>query len=176
MVTLTNPRNPHIKQARQLQQRKVRDETGLFVVEGIRHVGEAASAGAQIEYLCYAPELLKSPFARGLVDEQAARGRPCYALATDIFRSIAEKDNPQGLLAVVRRPAFTLAALSPARQPWQVSVMALNSGPHLPSTQVARFSGRTPSQFKIVQAFSGSSSAVVQAGSPPPASLVVTSR
>ena len=122
MVTLTNPRNPHIKQVRQLQQRKIRDETGLFVVEGIRHVGEAVSAGAQIEYVCYAPELLKSVFARDLVAEQAARGRLCYALATDNFRSLADKDNPQGLLAVVRRPALTLAALAPAQHPWLVAL------------------------------------------------------
>ncbi|MBL8057211.1 MAG: RNA methyltransferase [Anaerolineales bacterium] len=122
MITLTNPRNPHVKQARQLQQRKVRDETGLFVVEGIRHVGEAVSAGATIEYLCYAPDLLESGFARELVEAQAAAGRRVYALAPDVFRSLAEKDNPQGLLAVVRRPRLALTDLQPARHNWLVAV------------------------------------------------------
>ena len=124
MTTLTNPRNPHIKQARQLQQRKARDGTGLFVVEGIRPVGEAAAAGAPIEYLCYAPELLKSGFANDVIREQTALGRRCYALAADVFRSIAEKDNPQGILAVVRRATAPLAALTPSTHPWLVALVS----------------------------------------------------
>lgn len=122
-LTLTNPSNPHVKQVRQLRQRKARDETGLFVVEGIRHVGEAAQAGAFIEYLCYAPALLKSAFALDLVREQAARGRRCYALAPDVFRSIADKENPQGLLAVVRRSHVSLEGLKPETHPWLVALV-----------------------------------------------------
>lgn len=122
-VTLTNPRNPHIKQVRKLHQRRARDESGLFVVEGIRHVGEAVAARAQIEYLCYAPDLLESPFAYELIQAQAARGLHCYALAEDVFRSIAEKENPQGLLAVVRQPRVSLASLAPASFPWGVALV-----------------------------------------------------
>jgi TrmH family RNA methyltransferase len=122
-ITLTNPRNPHIKQARQLQQRKVRDETGLFVAEGIRHVGEAVAAGAAIEYVCWAPSLLKSPYARELVEQQGAKGLRTYALAEDVFRSLADKDNPQGLLAVIRRPSTTLASLSAQTHPWLVALV-----------------------------------------------------
>jgi len=44
MASLTSPSNPKIKQIRLLRQRKQREATGLFVVEGIRHIGEAANA------------------------------------------------------------------------------------------------------------------------------------
>jgi len=121
---LTNPRNPDIKQVRQLHQRKVRDETGLFIVEGIRHVGEAVAAGAQIAYFCYAPDLLKSEFAHDLLEKQRRAGARVYALAPDIFRSLADKDNPQGLLAVVKRPHLTLDALAPASHPWLVALVS----------------------------------------------------
>ena len=122
---LTNPRNPHIKQVRALrQQRKVRDETGLFVVEGIRHVGEAVEAKAQVEYICYAPDLLQSDFAYQLLEKQMALGRRCYALAPDVFRSIAERENPQGILAVVRQPRATLDDLQPGNFPWGVALVA----------------------------------------------------
>ena len=117
---LTNPRNPHVKQVRLLQQRKVRDETGLFVVEGIRHVGEAVEAQAQVEYICYAPDLLQSDFAYRLLEQQMAQGRRCYALAPEVFRSLAEKENPQGILAVVRQPRTALADLHPGNFPWGV--------------------------------------------------------
>ena len=121
--TLTNPRNPDVKLTRKLQLRKVRDETGLFVAEGIRHVGEAIEAGADVAWICYAPDLLKSPFANDLLETQRKAGRRVYALAEDVFRSLADKDNPQGVLAVIRRPSATLAALSAATHPWLVALV-----------------------------------------------------
>jgi len=121
---LTNPRNPLIKQARALQQRKVRDETGLFVVEGIRHVGEAVEAKAQVEYICYAPDLLQSDFAYQLLEKQMALGQRCYAVASEVFRSIAEKENPQGILAVVRQPHTALADLHPGNFAWGAALVA----------------------------------------------------
>lgn len=121
---LTNPRNPDIKQARQLHQRKTRDETGLFMVEGIRHVGEAVAAGAAVQYFCYAPDLLKSEFAHDLLEKQRQAGARVYALAPDAFRSIADKDNPQGILAVVRRPTLQLVNLQPTTHPWLVALVA----------------------------------------------------
>ncbi len=121
--TLTNPRNPDVKLTRQLQQRKMRDETGLFVAEGIRHVGEAIEAGADLAWICYAPDLLKSPFANDLLEKQRQAGRRVYALAEDVFRSLAEKDNPQGVLAVVRRPILTLGTLTAATHPWLVALV-----------------------------------------------------
>lgn len=124
MPTLTNPRNPHIKQVRKLHQRKEREATGLFVVEGIRPVGEALEAKAEVQYLCYAPDLLESPFARDLVARESARGLHCYALAPDVFRSLAEKENPQGILAVARRPHSTLDTLTPETHPWLVALVA----------------------------------------------------
>lgn len=95
--------NPLVKQIRALRQRKGRDEAGLFLVEGIHHVGEAVEAGWRIETLAYAPDQLTSDFARGLVDEQTKRGIRSVALTAELFSSISEKDNPQGILAVVRQ-------------------------------------------------------------------------
>ncbi len=95
--------NPLVKQIRALRQRKGREETGLFLVEGIHHVGEAVEAGWGIETLVYAPDQLTSDFAHRLVDEQSQRGVRCVALTSELFSAIAEKDNPQGILAVVRQ-------------------------------------------------------------------------
>ena len=125
MVTLTSPSNPKIKQARLLaQQRKARAASGLFVVEGIRHVGEALQAGAAVEFLCYAPQKLNSPFAQQLVDEQQQAGLPCYAVSEEVFQGLADKENPQGLLAVVRQPQLGLQDLHPETHPWLVALVA----------------------------------------------------
>jgi TrmH family RNA methyltransferase len=93
--------NPLVKQIRALRQRKGREETGLFLVEGIHHVGEAVEAGWKIETLVYAPDQLTSDFARRLVEEQSRRKVRCVELTADLFGAIAEKENPQGVLAVV---------------------------------------------------------------------------
>ena len=71
---LSSHSNPLVKHIRSLRQRKGREETGLFLVEGIHHVGEAVEAGWGIETLVYAPDQLTSDFARRLVDEQSSRG------------------------------------------------------------------------------------------------------
>ena len=108
--------NPLVKQIRALRQRKGRDETGLFLVEGIHPVGEAVEAGWGIETLVYAPDQLTSDFALRLVDEQSRRSVHCVALTTDLFTAIAEKDNPQGILAIVRQRYLTLDdVISPPR-------------------------------------------------------------
>ncbi|MGD0879634.1 MAG: RNA methyltransferase [Anaerolineales bacterium] len=105
--------NPIVKQIRALRQRKGREETGLFLVEGIHHVGEAVEAGWGIEMLVYAPDQLTSEFARRLVGEQSMRGVRCMALTPELFHTISEKDNPQGILAVIHQRHSSLGEISP---------------------------------------------------------------
>jgi TrmH family RNA methyltransferase len=125
MTTLTSRNNPKIKQIRQLiNHRKERDATGLFVVEGIRHVGEALAANARVEYLCYAPDLLRSDFALQLIHEQSKIGTPCLAVAGDTFSSLAGKENPQGLIAVVQQPNLQLDGLLVQNFPFGVALVA----------------------------------------------------
>jgi RNA methyltransferase, TrmH family len=125
MTTLLSRNNPKVKRIRQLLgQRKERDSTGLFVVEGIRHVGEAVAAHASVEYLCYAPDLLTSDFARQLIHAQSQLGIPCLAVDGDTFTGLAGKDNPQGIIAVVRQPHLALDTLSPQNFPWGAALVA----------------------------------------------------
>ncbi len=125
MTSISSRSNPKIKLIRALlQQRKERRATGLFVVEGIRHAGEAVQAGASIEYLCYAPELLTSEFAAQLIAQQSGRGIPCLSVAADVFADLAEKDNPPGILAVVQQPKANLEQLTALRHPWLVALVA----------------------------------------------------
>jgi TrmH family RNA methyltransferase len=103
--------NPLVKLARSLRQPKGRRETGLFLVEGVHHVGEAAAAGWDLETVLYAPDLLTSDFGLRLVDEQSRRGVRVAALTSDLFADLTDKDNPQGLLALVRQRTANLDSL-----------------------------------------------------------------
>jgi len=124
MELISSRSNPKLKLVRALRQRKVRQETSLFLVEGIRHVGEAIEAGASLEAIYYSPELLNSDFACQLIDSQSKAGVACYATTAEVFDSLADKENPQGILAVARRPESHLTDLNPANFPWGVALVS----------------------------------------------------
>jgi TrmH family RNA methyltransferase len=122
MSPFTSPSNPRIKQIRALAQRKQRQKTGLGVAEGIFHVGEALAAGVVV-YLVYAPDVLVSPFGRELVHKAEAALIPVYAVSAEVMAAIADKDNPQGLLAVVRQQPIGLDQFSSTTHPWLVALV-----------------------------------------------------
>lgn len=107
---LTSLSNPLVKQARSLRQRKGRAASGLFLVEGIHHVGEAAEAGWDIQSVLYAPELLASGFARDLILHLERRNIRVQPVSAPVMDSLAGKDNPQGILALVAQRARDLTA------------------------------------------------------------------
>ena len=128
MDLISSRNNPKIKQVRSLKERKARLASGLAVVEGIFPVGEAVAAAQagriSIDSIFYAPQLLKSVFASGLVTGQAAQGVPCFATSEEVFASIADKDNPQGILALVKPVSHSLEALNPQNAPWCVALVS----------------------------------------------------
>jgi TrmH family RNA methyltransferase len=121
---ITSHSNPKVKQARALRQRKQRDASGLFLAEGLFHIGEALAARAAIDALFYAPDLIESDFARQLIDRARAAEIACYETSADILASLAEKENPQGVIAVVREQHVTLADLTPQNFPWGVAIVS----------------------------------------------------
>ncbi len=123
-IHITSRQNPHIRQIRALAQRKQRAEQGLFVVEGIHPIGAAVEAGALIEYLLYSPDLLTSEFAKSLVARAAEKGVRVFTTTPEIFASLADKENPQGLLAVVRQFPHPLDSLNPENFAWGVALVS----------------------------------------------------
>jgi RNA methyltransferase, TrmH family len=124
MALISSRNNPKIKLARLLRQRKARQESGLFLVEGIRPVGEAVQARAQIDTIFYAPDLLTSSFARDLIQTQEQAGVTCLPTTPEVFAALADKENPQGLLALVHKRERNLADLNPENFPWGVALVA----------------------------------------------------
>ena len=101
--SITSKQNVKIKAARGLRRRKNRQESQKYLVEGIAHVGAAFESGAPIDHLLYAPGLLTSEFARDLITACTDAGIPCYSTTEQVFESLASKEGPQGILAVVRQ-------------------------------------------------------------------------
>jgi len=107
---ITSFKNPKVKYLRSLRMRKYRQREGHFLAEGIRIVEEALTCGAAVETLVYAPDLLISERAKALV-EQVERTRR-LALSGDVFRALSERDEPQGIAALIRIEDRSLATIS----------------------------------------------------------------
>lgn len=97
--------NPLIKRIRALAQRKGREQAGACFVEGIQAVWQAVDAGATIETLIVAPDLLTSIAAREMVARQQAAGIAVAEVSAAIYERIATRENPSGLAAIVPIPA-----------------------------------------------------------------------
>lgn len=95
--------NTKIKAIRKLRNRNERDRAGVFFVEGIRQVSEAAQSGGAIAELIVASDLLRSEFALDLVERQQRSGMPVLQVSAEVFASISDRDHPQGLAALARQ-------------------------------------------------------------------------
>ena len=95
--------SPLIKKVRALRRRKERAESGLFLVEGLHHVGSVLEAGWDVQTFLYAPDLISGNFASNLLDNARRSGIVLQPVSAKVMESMAEKDNPQGTLAVVKQ-------------------------------------------------------------------------
>lgn len=105
---ITSPSNSLIKQARALRQKKARVESGLFLVEGIHHVGEAIEAGWDVESVLYTSGVLTSAFAHDLITRLSFTPQP---VTPQVMESLADKENPQGIIAVVHQKKPSISSL-----------------------------------------------------------------
>jgi TrmH family RNA methyltransferase len=110
---ITSTANPTIKQIRKLAERKERQQTGLFYVEGLRIVGEAFDRGWKIHQMIVSPELLSSLFGQQLAQKFQSNGGSVLEVSAEVFRSISSKDGPQGIGAVVEQHWSQLEQVAP---------------------------------------------------------------
>lgn len=107
---ITSRANPLVKQLRALAERKFREKRGEFLVEGIQPVLHALACGADVRLLVVAPDLLTSALAQRAVQAYAHRGRVVHVTGA-VFQTLAEREHPTGLAAVVGMRTRTLEEL-----------------------------------------------------------------
>jgi RNA methyltransferase, TrmH family len=98
---ISSSSNPLLKRYRKLKTGKHRDRERATVVEGIAPVWQAFDH-ADVETILVAPDLLRSEDAKKLVARARTAGEAVVELTREAFESIADRDNPSGLAAIVR--------------------------------------------------------------------------
>jgi TrmH family RNA methyltransferase len=106
---ITSLSNPAVKAARALHQRKDRDESGLFLVEGLKSVTEGVRLGRAPKLLLYGEAAADHPLLR----EAAARAAETALVSEAVLAKISRRDNPQAVLGVFEQVFVPLETLEP---------------------------------------------------------------
>jgi len=103
MTDISSRQNPKIKLARSLHERKGRQASGLFLVEGLRHLGELVDSDFTIEYVLLADETLDSAFGTGLITRFSEMGCAVFHTTAEVLDSTSTRSRSGGIAAVVRQ-------------------------------------------------------------------------
>jgi TrmH family RNA methyltransferase len=98
--------------ARDLRRRKARERQALFVAEGVRSVEELLRSPLVVRGVLTAPQLADAPRGHALLDQITGSSIEHSAVKEAEFRSAAETESPQGVLAIAEIPARSLAGFS----------------------------------------------------------------
>ena len=113
---ITSVQNPKMKYIKKLSQRSFRQKERKFVVEGVRLVEEALQSSWRTETFVYASRALENPRAAQLLELAREKGAELYEVTEGILAELADTETPQGVMAVLWQPDYTLADVLPIGQ------------------------------------------------------------
>ncbi len=116
--SITSSANPKVKVLRRLQDKKGRQESGCFYVEGLKLVGDALDNGADVRQVVYSPELLISDFGRKILDAAKEMQVELLSVSGEVFNSFSLKAGPQGVAAVVGQNRLELESSGAEKGLW----------------------------------------------------------
>jgi TrmH family RNA methyltransferase len=110
--TVTSLTNPTVKAVRALHLRKTREETGLFLAEGLKIVAEAVELGHAPRILLYGPDA-GHPLLQKAIEATEAAGGEVIEVTAGILEKISRRDNPQMVIGVFGQAFARLDELDP---------------------------------------------------------------
>jgi len=109
---ITSLQNPRVKQVIKLNNRRERDETGLFLIEGYRELLRAVDAHRAIDSLFICPELFLGTNENALIEKVKMRHGKVFICDEKVFRKISYRDRPDGLIAMAPQRHLNLNDLN----------------------------------------------------------------
>ena len=118
---VTSLTNPTVKAVRALHLRKAREESGLFLAEGLKIITEAVELGHAPKTLLYGPDSSHPLLKKATVATQAAGGE-VIEVTRDILEKISRRENPQMVIGVFPQVFTPLDHLDPRSAPCWVAL------------------------------------------------------
>ncbi|HEY5412959.1 MAG TPA: RNA methyltransferase [Caulobacteraceae bacterium] len=109
---VTSLTNATVKAVRALHLRKEREETGLFLAEGLKIVIEAVELGHAPRTLLYGPGA-SHPLLNKAIQATEAAGGEVIEVTQGILEKISRRENPQMVIGVFAQAFTPLEALEP---------------------------------------------------------------
>lgn len=101
---ITSTQNPRVKALTKFSKRRVRDEAGLFVIEGVRPIERTLAKGVVLKEVYICPELFSASGSEPeLIKKLSAAGADITQLAKEAFIKAAYREHPEGILAVAKQ-------------------------------------------------------------------------
>ncbi|UTR15555.1 RNA methyltransferase [Salipaludibacillus sp. LMS25] len=98
MEIIESVQNPKIKSWKKLHTKKERDNTGLFIIEGIHLIEEALKSDLVIEHLIIEEH-------KHVPVQWNVKELPTLTVTERVMREISETETPQGFAAVCQQPS-----------------------------------------------------------------------
>ena len=99
---ITSVKNNRVKEWASLKQKKLRNQTGLYIAEGVRLVEEVLESGAKVQAVLISGDLQSGRFDR-VVNAATSTETQIYEVNDMIIEHIADTKTPQGVIAIVHR-------------------------------------------------------------------------
>lgn len=99
-LSITSLKNPRVKQVVRLRDRRGRDRDGKMIVEGYRGLLRAHAAGYPLEELYVCESLFQGENEGALIESLRNAGVAIYHTSEPVFRKMAYRDRPEGLLGI----------------------------------------------------------------------------
>jgi TrmH family RNA methyltransferase len=109
-AVISSPRNPRVRAAAELRERRARDATGLTLVDGARELGRALEGGARVVEV-FADETSLTPDGVSILERARAAGAAVVPVTRVVLDRLTYGDRSEGLVATVAVPDLSLAAL-----------------------------------------------------------------
>ena len=106
-MSITSRANPKVKAASSLRDRRDRDRSGLFLIEGYREIYHALKGGVEIKELFFCEDLFLGSNEGDLLQE-AEKEAELISTSKYVFQKLSYRDRPDGLLAVAKQMRRTL--------------------------------------------------------------------
>lgn len=103
---ITSRQNTFIKSIRALSDKKERDETGLYVAEGIKPAREAILSGQKVKFVL----ATEKSYAHISDLTEIRSDIRTELLSEDVFKSLSGEVSPQGVMAVIEKPERILSS------------------------------------------------------------------
>jgi RNA methyltransferase, TrmH family len=109
-----------------LQTAKARSRTGLYLIEGIRHVARAIEQNAPLQLLFVETSVLSNPFGQKLARRIRQSGVGGIRLAPELYRELTLAAEPQGIGAVLRQQCLRIAEVKPTRDSFWLAIESVD--------------------------------------------------